>query len=91
MSHKVVSRLQLLYGPVTVLLFCPYSSGAFTAFVSASLEQRIGNLFFFGLIPAAGFYAGGYVLSQLLMLGTKLCEMIAEACFRFLSSWRIVL
>jgi hypothetical protein len=30
----------------------------FAAFVSGSLDQRIGNLFFFGLIPAVGFHAG---------------------------------
>ena len=75
-------------GPATLraanclAISCLFLGVAFTAFVSASLEQRIGNLFFFGLIPAAAFYASGHVLSQLLMLGTKLCEMIAAPCFR---------
>ena len=75
-------------GPATLraanclAISCLFLGVAFTAFVSASLEQRIGNLFFFGLIPAVAFYASGHVLSQLLMLGTKLCEVIAEPCFR---------
>ena len=38
---------------------CLFLGAAFAAFVSGSLEQRIGNLFCFGLIPAIGFYAGG--------------------------------
>jgi hypothetical protein len=46
------------------------------AFVSGSLEQRIGNLFCVGLIPAVGFYAGGHILGQLLMFGVELCDMI---------------
>jgi hypothetical protein len=48
--------------------------------VPASVEQRIGSLFFFGLIPAAGFYAGGHLVRQMLVLGTALCEMIASRC-----------
>ena len=53
------------------------------AFVSGSLEQRIGNLFCFGLIPAVGFYAGGHILGQLLMFGVELCDMIMARCFRY--------
>jgi hypothetical protein len=56
---------------------------AFAAFVSGSLEQRIGNLFSFGLIPAVGFYAGGHILGQLLVLGLELCDMIMARCFRY--------
>jgi hypothetical protein len=62
---------------------CLFFGAAFTAlFVPASLEQRIEILFFFGLVPAAGLYAGAHVLSRLLIVGTKLCEMIATCCFR---------
>jgi hypothetical protein len=32
------------------------------AFLSGSLEQRIGNLFSFGFLPAISVYAGGHVL-----------------------------
>jgi hypothetical protein len=53
------------------------------AFVSGSLEQRIGNLFCVGLIPAVGFYAGGHILGQLLMFGVELCDMIMARCFRY--------
>jgi hypothetical protein len=49
---------------------------ALAAFVSGSLEQRLGNLFSFGLMPAVGFYAGSYVLGQLLVFGVKLCDTI---------------
>jgi hypothetical protein len=52
------------------------------AFLSASLEQRIGNLFFFGLIPAVGLHAGGHILSRILVLSSELCEMIAARCFQ---------
>ena len=41
---------------------CLFFGAVFAAFVSGSLEQRIGNLFSFGLIPAVGFYAGGHIL-----------------------------
>jgi hypothetical protein len=56
---------------------------AFAAFVSGSLEQRIANLFFFGLTPAIGFYAGGNILGQLLVFGVELCDMIMARCFRY--------
>jgi hypothetical protein len=75
-------------GPATLragnvlAVLCLFFGVAFTAFVPATPEQRIGSLFFFGLIPAAGFYAGGHILSQLLMRGSELCEMIAARCFR---------
>jgi len=52
-------------------------------FVSGSLEQRIGNLFSFGLIPAVGFYAGGHVLGQVLVFGVQVCDMIMARCFRY--------
>ena len=53
------------------------------AFVSGSLEQRIGNLFSVGVIPAVGFYAGGHILGQLLVFGVQLCDMIMARCFRY--------
>ena len=59
--------------------------GMAAAFVPASLEQRIGSLFFFGLIPAAGFHAGGLALGHLLAFSSELCEMIAALCFRCLA------
>jgi len=59
--------------------------GIAAAFTPGSLEQRIGNLLFFGLIPAAGFYAGGIVLGRLLAFSSELCEMIATLFFRWLA------
>jgi hypothetical protein len=55
----------------------------FAAFVTGTLEQRIGNLFVFGLAPAVGLYAGGNILGQLLMFGVELCDMIMARCFRY--------
>jgi hypothetical protein len=73
---------------------CLFFGAAFAAFVSGSLEQRVGNLFSFGLIPAVGFYAGGHILGQPLVFGVQLCDMIMARCFRYvvrllndLSSW----
>ena len=62
---------------------CLFFGAAFAAFVSGSLEQRLGNLFSFGLIPAAGFYAGGHILGQVLVFGVALCDMIVASCFRY--------
>jgi hypothetical protein len=56
---------------------------AFAAFVSGSLEQRIGNLVFFSLIPAMAFYAAGHTLGQVLVFGVALCDMIMARCFRY--------
>ena len=56
---------------------------AFAALVPASIEQRIASLFFFGLIPAAGIYASGHILSQLLVLSSELCDMVLARCFRY--------
>src|SRR5712675_1789103 len=57
-------------------VICLLFGAAVVTFVSGSLEQRLGNLFSFGLMPAVGFYAGGYVLGQLLVFGVKLCDTI---------------
>jgi hypothetical protein len=59
--------------------------GIAAAFVPGSLEQRIGNLLFFGLMPAAGFHAAGIVLGRLLAFSSELCEMIAALCLRWLA------
>ena len=59
---------------------CLFFGAAIAAFVSGSLAQRLGNLFSFGLMPAVGFYAGGYVLGQLLVFGVKLCDTIMARC-----------
>jgi hypothetical protein len=61
---------------------CLFFGAAFAAFVSGSLEQRIGNLFSVGVIPAVGFYACGHILGQLLVFGVQLCDMIMARCFR---------
>jgi len=63
-------------------LLCLVFATAVTAYVPASLEQRIRSVFFCSLIPAAGFYAGGHILSHLLVVGRKLCTLIAARCFR---------
>src|SRR5260370_32261838 len=63
-------------------VLCLSFGTVFAAFVPASLEQRIGSLFLFGLIPAVSFYAAGYILSQLFMFSSQLCEMIVARCFR---------
>jgi hypothetical protein len=62
---------------------CLFFGAAFAAFVSGSLEQRIGNLFSVGVIPAVGFYAGGHILGQLLVFGVQLCDMIMARYFRY--------
>ena len=62
---------------------CLFFGVALAAFLSGSLEQRIGNLFSFGLIPAVGFYAGGHILGQLLVFGVELCDMIMARGFRY--------
>jgi hypothetical protein len=68
-------------GSFLAILFLLFAI-TFTLFVPATLEQRIGSFVFFGLIPAVGFYAGSRILSQLLRLSSRLCEMIAGYCFR---------
>ena len=64
-------------------VLCLFFGAAFAAFVSGSLEQRIGNLFSLGLIPAAAFYAGGHILGQLLVFGVELCDVIMARCSRY--------
>jgi hypothetical protein len=61
---------------------CLFFGVAFAAFVSGPLEQRV-DLFWFGLIPAIGFYLGGNILGRLLVLGVKLCDMMTARCSRY--------
>jgi hypothetical protein len=61
-------------------LVCLFFGAALAAFVSGSLESRLGNLFVFGVMPAVGFSAGGYVLGQVLVFGVKLCDTIMARC-----------
>src|SRR4029078_6043853 len=56
---------------------------ACAAFVPASLEQRFGAVFLFGLTPAIGFHGGGLVLSLLFGISSELAERIANLCFRY--------
>src|SRR5262247_2748918 len=75
-------------------VICLSFGAAFAAFASGSFEQRIGNLFFLGFIPAVAVYAGGHILGQLLVVSSKLCDVIMAGSFRYatlllkeLSSW----
>ena len=75
-------------------VICLSFGAAFAAFASGSLEQRIGNLFFLGFIPAVAVYAGGHILGQLLVVSSKLCDVIIAGSLRYatlllkaLSSW----
>ena len=64
-------------------VICLFVGAALAAFVAGSLEARLGNLFVFGVVPAVGFYAGGYVLGQLLVFGVKLCDTIMARCAQY--------
>jgi hypothetical protein len=58
---------------------------ACAAFIPASLEQRLGTVFFFGLMPAVAFHGGGFVLSLVLEFSIQLCERAAALGFRYLA------
>ena len=64
-------------------VICLFFGAALAAFVSGSLEPRLGNLFLFGVMPAVGFSAGGYVVGQLLVFGVKLCDTIMVRCAHY--------
>jgi len=64
-------------------VICLFFGAAFAAFASGSLEQRIGNLIFLGFIPAVAVYAGGHIVGQLLVVSSKLCEVIIAGSFRY--------
>ena len=55
------------------------------AIIPGPPEQRIFNVFFFGLIPALAFRVSGYLLSRLLLVISRLCEMIVAICLRCLA------
>jgi len=80
---KVVSQEQLsLRAGNYLTALCLFFGAVFAMSLAGSFERQIGNLFSGGLIPAAGFYAGGYVLGQLPMFGVKLCDMMMARCSR---------
>jgi hypothetical protein len=64
-------------------MVCLFLGAALAAFVPGSLESRFGNLFCFGVMPAVGFSAGGYVLGRMLVLAVKLCDMIMARCSQY--------
>jgi hypothetical protein len=64
-------------------VICLSFGAAFAAFSSGSLDQRIGNLIFLGFIPAVAVYAGGHLLGQLLVVSSKLCDVIMAGSFRY--------
>jgi hypothetical protein len=70
--------LGTLFACKTLALLCLFLGILIAAVVPASLEQRIGSVFFFGLIPAAGFYAWGHLFRQALVRGSALCDVIAS-------------
>jgi hypothetical protein len=83
-NRQQIGRLAIgtLMAGYFLAVLCLFFGASFAAFVPASLEQRIGGLIFFGLIPAAGFYACGHILSRLLMLSIELCEKCGTLFFR---------
>ena len=65
-------------------------SGAFiAAFVSGSLEQRIGILALWGMGPGLSVCVGAYILSHLLVFTAKLCEMLTARLLRSLTLFLI--
>jgi len=66
-------------------VMCLFFGASFAAFASGSLEQRIGNLIFLGFIPAVAVYAGGHIVGQLLVVSSKLCDVIIAGTFRYAS------
>jgi hypothetical protein len=54
-------------------LICLFFGASCAALIPASLEQRLGGLFFFGFAPAICFHAGGYIL------GVSRWELLAKS------------
>jgi hypothetical protein len=78
-------RFEQLTRAANLLSIMSLLFGLAAAFVPGSLEQRIGSLLLFGLIPAAALHAGGAVLGPLMAFSSELCEVIAALCFRWLA------
>src|SRR3954468_16566729 len=77
---------------------CLFFGTGCAALVPESLEQRLGSLFLYALIPSVAFYGGGYILSLMLGATNELCEMLTARCFRcglhllhLVSSWLVPL
>src|SRR6476619_3565534 len=64
-------------------LICLFFGATCAALIPASLEQRLGSLFFFGFAPAICFHAGGYIVSLVAGTTSKVCAWVATQCFRF--------
>jgi hypothetical protein len=64
-------------------VLCLFFVSAFTVFIPASFEERVGYFFLFGLAPALGFYLIGHILGGMLALSCKLCGIIASHCLRW--------
>ena len=64
-------------------LICLVFGASCAALIPASLEQRLGSLFFFGFAPAVCFHAGGYIVSLLAGTTSKVCAWVATQCVRF--------
>ena len=67
-------------------LICLFFGASCAALIPASLEQRLGSLFFFGFAPAICLHAGGHIVSLVLGAISKVCAWIATQCFRFTKS-----
>jgi hypothetical protein len=67
-------------------LACLVFGSAFFVFLSGSIEQRIGNLLIFGLMPAVACYAAGHILGRLLILSVELSDILIACCSRKLPS-----
>jgi hypothetical protein len=66
-------------------VMCLFFGAALAAFVSGSLELRLGNLVVFGVMPAVGFSASGYVVGHLLVFGVKAGDTIMVRCFEYVA------
>ena len=87
--HRVVNSACSRVGRATqtagtfLSILCLFFISVFIASIPASLEERTGYFFLFGLIPALGFYLIGYILRGMLALSCKLCGIIAPHCLRW--------
>jgi hypothetical protein len=82
-NAQVASSFMMAGNLFAVLCLC-FGIGL-SAFISAPPEQRIANVFFFGLIPALAFRLSGRFLSRFCVLSSELCERIVTSCLRYLA------